>query len=150
MTMAKRKSSKPSGAAETAALYVRLPVADADKLDRVAFELKRPKRDVIRTLVSEYLPEVPHPAPPPHPHPFTFPAPPPPEPGRMVYVPAPQPPEVLTVEEVAQLLETDAETIAALAERGELPGRKIGDDWRFRRAAVLDWLGGAEPGSESS
>jgi len=126
---------------------VRLPVEEAEKLDRVAFELKRPKRDVIRALVADYLPEIPYPAPPPHPQPFTVPAPPPaPGMGRMVYVPAPEPPEVLTIDQVAELLETDAQTIAAMAEKGELPGRKIGDQWRFRRAAVLDWLGGNASG----
>jgi excisionase family DNA binding protein len=133
------KSKKRSGDEETAALYVRLPVEEADKLDRVAFQLKRPKRDVIRTLVADHLPEVPYPGPP-HPQPFTVPVPPPAETGRMVYVPAPEPPEVLTVDQVAALLETDAATILALAEGGELPGRKIGEEWRFRRSAVLDWL----------
>ncbi len=67
----------------------------------------------------------------------------------MVYVPAPQPREVLTVDEVAELLESDAATIIAMAERGELPGRKIGDGWRFRREAVLDWLGSPGPGDQS-
>jgi excisionase family DNA binding protein len=139
--MAKRKPAKPAAREETAALYVRLPIEEAEKLDRVAYELKRPKRDVIRTLVSDHLPEIPFP-PPSHPDPFTIPLPPPPGAGPMVYVPAPEPREVLTLDEVAELLEADAQTIAAMAERGELPGRKIGDDWRFRRAAVLEWLGG--------
>jgi hypothetical protein len=30
--------------------------------------------------------------------------------------------------------------IAAFAEAGELPGRRIGGDWRFPRAALLKWL----------
>jgi excisionase family DNA binding protein len=127
---------KQTAGDETAALFVRLPVEEAEKLDRVAFELKRPKRDVIRTLVADYLPEIPHP------QPFTVPLSPPAGAGRMVYVSAPEPPEVLTIEEVAKLLEADVDTIVALAESGELPGRKIGDEWRFRRTAVLDWLGG--------
>jgi excisionase family DNA binding protein len=139
------KSKKQSAPHQTSALYVRLPVEEAEKLDRVAFELKRPKRDVIRTLVADYLPEIPVPGPP-LPPPFTVPAAPRPGMGRMVYVPAPEPPEVLTIDQVAELLETDAETIAAMAEKGELPGRRIGDQWRFRRAAVLDWLGGDAPG----
>ena len=139
--MSKRKTAKPPDQAKTNALYVRLPVAEAEKLDRVAFELKRPKRDVIRTLVAEHLPEVPHPAPPPHP--FTVPFRPPSTPSPMVYVPIPESPEVLTVDDVAELLKIEIETVVALAERGELPGRKLGDEWRFRRAAVLDWLGGA-------
>jgi excisionase family DNA binding protein len=35
------------------------------------------------------------------------------------------------------------ESILAMAERGEIPARKIGDDWRFGRAALLEWLGTA-------
>jgi excisionase family DNA binding protein len=139
--MAKRKSAKPPDRAETAALYVRLPMEEAAKLNRVAFELKRPKREVIRTLVSEHLPEFPHPAPPPHP--FTIPSLPRPTPGPMVYVPIPESSEVLTVDEVAELLKVEIKTVLALAVQGQLPGRKIGDEWRFRRASVLDWLGGA-------
>jgi excisionase family DNA binding protein len=30
--------------------------------------------------------------------------------------------------------------ILELAERGELPGRRIGEAWRFSRAALLQWL----------
>jgi excisionase family DNA binding protein len=146
--MAKRKPAKGAPDEQTTALYVRLPVEEAEKLNRVAFESKRPKRDVIRMLVSEHLPEVPYPAPP-TPHPFTVPAPPPSGGGPMVYVPAPEPREVLTADEVAELLETETATVVAMAERGELPGRKIGDEWRFRRAAVLDWLGGAGPARAS-
>jgi hypothetical protein len=29
------------------------------------------------------------------------------------------------------------------AERGELPGRRIGDEWRFGREALLAWLSGS-------
>jgi len=29
-----------------------------------------------------------------------------------------------------------------LAEGGELPGRRIGEDWRFSRSALLAWLAG--------
>ena len=32
-----------------------------------------------------------------------------------------------------------------LAEAGELPGRRIGGEWRFLRQALLAWLGGAQP-----
>jgi hypothetical protein len=34
--------------------------------------------------------------------------------------------------------------VRALADAGNLPGRKIGDEWRFLRRAVLAWLGGAQ------
>ena len=49
-------------------------------------------------------------------------------------------PDVLTLEGVAELLEVEPELVAALAEKGELPGRRIGSEWRFARAAVLAWL----------
>jgi len=49
-------------------------------------------------------------------------------------------PDVLTLEEVAELLAVEPDAVAELAAAGELPGRKIGDAWRFARAAVLDWL----------
>ena len=47
---------------------------------------------------------------------------------------------MLTLEELAELLSLDVESTRALAERGELPGRKLGEEWRFSRSAVLDWL----------
>ena len=51
--------------------------------------------------------------------------------------------EVLTAEQLAELLQVDAKTVRSLAARGELPGRKLGRHWRFSRRAVLDWLGGS-------
>ncbi|HEX6714279.1 MAG TPA: helix-turn-helix domain-containing protein, partial [Thermoleophilaceae bacterium] len=52
--------------------------------------------------------------------------------------------EVLTAEEVAELLRSDPATVIAMAEDGKIPGRKVGDDWRFARAAMLRWLGADE------
>ena len=49
-------------------------------------------------------------------------------------------PDVLTLEEVAELLCVAPEAVAELACSGELPGRRIGAAWRFARVAVLDWL----------
>jgi glyoxylate reductase len=37
----------------------------------------------------------------------------------------------------------EEDTVRALAESGELPGRRRGDEWRFARAAVLDWPAGS-------
>jgi excisionase family DNA binding protein len=48
----------------------------------------------------------------------------------------------LTAEQLAELLQVDAKTVRALAACGELPGRKLGRNWRFSRRAVLDWLAG--------
>ena len=61
--------------------------------------------------------------------------------GRHDFVPA-QVLEVLTLEQLATLLELDPELVRGLAEKGEIPGRKLGDQWRFSRAAVLAWLAG--------
>jgi len=135
--MAKRKASKTARLpADTTALYVRLPAEEAERIDRVAFERKIPKKEVIRMLVTDHLHEIPLPAPIPRP------APEPQQAGHMVYVPY-DPPDVLTAHEAAKLLQADAETILAMAERGEIPARKIGDEWRFGRAALLDWLSAA-------
>ena len=54
------------------------------------------------------------------------------------------PADVLDVEGAADLLEVDVDTILALAEQGELPGRSIGGHWRFARQALLDWLARTE------
>jgi excisionase family DNA binding protein len=131
---------------ETAALFVRLPLEEAEKLDRFAFERRIPKRDVVRRLVAERLDDADvlwHRTVPP---PMPVPMPPGAEVvvGRADFVPT-DAPEVLTVDEAAELLQAEPEAVRALAESGGLPGRKIGDEWRFLRSAVLAWLGGAEP-----
>jgi excisionase family DNA binding protein len=128
---------------ETAALFVRLPLEEAEKLDRFAFERRIPKRDVVRTLLAEHLDEADviwH-----------RPAPPPPFPptqevvvGRAEFTPA-DAQEVLTVEQAAELLQVEPDDVSALADAGELPGRRIGEEWRFLRRAVLAWLGAEAP-----
>ena len=49
--------------------------------------------------------------------------------------------DVLTLEEVAEYLRLPQETVEREAARGEIPGRRIGDSWRFLRSVILDWLG---------
>src|SRR3712207_5836008 len=39
----------------TKAVFVRIPTAQAERLDRAAFELKTPKREILSTLVSRYV-----------------------------------------------------------------------------------------------
>jgi excisionase family DNA binding protein len=115
-------------------LYVRLPATTASKLDRFAFELGISKQDLVTDLLERRLPQsatrrvtvesvddamaV----------------------GHHSFVPASQP-DVLTIGEVADLLRVGEDMVTAMAESGELPGRKLGDEWRFTRAAVLRWLG---------
>src|SRR3954454_3234521 len=119
------------------ALYVRLPQSHADKLDRVAFELKVSKQDLVAGLVEDMkiapgftrrrtevvevddTPVV----------------------GRATFLPS-GPPEVLTLPEAADLLQVEPGVVEAMAEAGELPGRRLGDDWRFARVGLLRWLAG--------
>jgi excisionase family DNA binding protein len=50
--------------------------------------------------------------------------------------------EVLDLREAAVLLGLDERVVADEAARGNLPGRRIGGQWRFSRAHLLAWLGG--------
>jgi excisionase family DNA binding protein len=105
---------------QTSPLFVRLPATSAEKLNRAAFELKTPKRELVAGLVDRYL-------------------------GAddvVVGRAATQirAPDVLTVEQLGELLQVDEKTVRALAAKGELPGRKLGRHWRFSRQAVLEWL----------
>lgn len=44
---------------------------------------------------------------------------------------------VLTADEAALLLQVSTKTLLRLARAGELPGRKIGREWRFARNELL-------------
>ena len=46
----------------------------------------------------------------------------------------------LTVDEVSQFLQVTPNTVRQLAAKGELPGRKIGNKWRFSPLAIHLWL----------
>ena len=50
------------------------------------------------------------------------------------------PGDVLTLTDAAGYLKLAEDVVAGLAERKEIPGRKVGDQWRFLRAAIQDWL----------
>jgi excisionase family DNA binding protein len=137
----------------TAALYVRLPHPEFEKLDRAAEALATNKKTLVTTLVAHYVD---------------------PDsvtsldnlrsiagmlnrPGRRVtidmpdegmavghhaFTPAPLP-EVLTPAQAAELLQVPEPELLALAEEGKLPGRRIGEQWRFSRPALVGWLAGA-------
>jgi excisionase family DNA binding protein len=49
------------------------------------------------------------------------------------------PTKVLTVNELAQYLRVHRSTIYRLLKRHELPGFKIGSDWRFNVEAIDKW-----------
>jgi len=48
--------------------------------------------------------------------------------------------EILTPAQLAGLLQVEEETVIGMAERKEIPARKVGEEWRFSRDAVLAWL----------
>jgi excisionase family DNA binding protein len=128
---------------ERTALFVRLTAAQAERLDQAASAVHAHKKDLIGGLVDTYV------------DPSS-------EAGRdalrkLAKTPVvidlgsdapvvghaefrPSPLEVLDAAQAAELLAVEEAAIVQLAEAGELPGRKIGDAWRFSRAALLDWL----------
>ena len=48
--------------------------------------------------------------------------------------------EVLSAEEAAEFLGFRVYTIREKARAGEIPGRKVGKEWRFSRRRLLEWL----------
>lgn len=59
-----------------------------------------------------------------------------------------QPDEVLTTQEAADLLKLSAGHVSDLARCGDLPGVKLGRDWRFSRRALLALLTDNAPTGE--
>ena len=55
------------------------------------------------------------------------------------------PPDVMTLEEVAAFLRLPEAMVRQHAERLTIPGRQIGDEWRFSRTALELWLQGPTP-----
>jgi PTS system nitrogen regulatory IIA component len=54
----------------------------------------------------------------------------------------------MTLEEFAQHIGMDARVVRKWADRGKLPGRKVGGEWRFNRAEMLEWLQSELPSFE--
>jgi len=50
--------------------------------------------------------------------------------------------QVLVLDEAAELLRMQPDRLAALAAAEQVPARNIGGEWRFSRAALLEWLKG--------
>lgn len=48
--------------------------------------------------------------------------------------------DVLTLEEAAAYLRVSPADVDELASRGALPARRIRDQWRFHKIALVDWL----------
>lgn len=52
--------------------------------------------------------------------------------------------EIMTPREAAEYLSIHVRTIYRLAKNGDIPGRKIGGSWRFKKDALDRWLSGRE------
>ncbi|MBI3031831.1 MAG: response regulator [Candidatus Rokubacteria bacterium] len=48
--------------------------------------------------------------------------------------------DIFTVGDVAAYLKLPISTVYRLAERREIPGHKVGRQWRFQRAVIDEWL----------
>ena len=47
--------------------------------------------------------------------------------------------EILTSEEAAEMFKVSVAYIRGMANAGEIPGTKLGDDWRFVRQDLIDY-----------
>jgi excisionase family DNA binding protein len=145
---------------------VRIPTEHARRLDRAAFELRRPKQALVSELLERYVdPDSPaslaalsEPRASAHGAPVSLRA----DAGRRrVTVETLEPDtmvvghhsfrpaepgqaiaraEVLSSEQAGELLQVSRAVVERMAARGELPGRKLAGEWRFARAALLSWL----------
>jgi excisionase family DNA binding protein len=132
--------ARPRRENDYTALFVRIPSAEAEKLHRAADVLGTPKRELITKLVAQFDPEDPvwtRPVAGPVGAQAEFGL------GQHSFRPAAEL-DILTPAQLAGLLQVDEEVVIELAEKRELPGRKIGEEWRFTREAILAWLAAEE------
>jgi excisionase family DNA binding protein len=125
---------------------VRIPAEQAKRLDRAAFELQLPKQQLVSGLLERYVdPDSPASLAALGETRGDFRA------GRRVTVEPdgltvghhsfrPRESDVLTCEEVAELLRVEPALVEQMAQAGELPGRQLAGQWRFAKSAVLRWL----------
>jgi excisionase family DNA binding protein len=114
---------------ERTPLFVRLPRSQAAALDRLADATGRRKQSLVSELIGDRLAAV---------RPLSV--------GRIQVTNALEAAdEVLTLDETAALLKLPADAVRTRAEGGDLPGRRLGNEWRFARSAILAWLADGEP-----
>ena len=51
-----------------------------------------------------------------------------------------QPPEVMTIDELAEYLKVSKSSLYKLAQQGKVPGQKVGKHWRFHKNAIDSWI----------
>ena len=52
--------------------------------------------------------------------------------------------EIMTPREAAEYLSIHVRTIYRLVKNGEIPCRKVGGSWRFKKDALDEWLSGRD------
>jgi excisionase family DNA binding protein len=52
--------------------------------------------------------------------------------------------EIMTPREAAEYLSVHVRTIYRLVKNGEIPCRKVGGSWRFKKEVLDEWLSGGE------
>ncbi len=102
-------------------LFVRLPSPAAKQLNRIVEANGTSKREIVTRLILGDGLAV----------------------GQHDFHSNPEP-SVLTASQVAELLQVDERVVVTLAETRVLPGRRLGEQWRFSRTAVLEWLGAGQ------
>jgi excisionase family DNA binding protein len=126
--------ARPRKQTDDTALFVRIPAEHAAKLHRAADALGAPKRELITRLVAQYVdPDSPTAMSALGSAQAEFSL------GQHSFRPANEL-EILTPAQLAGLLQVEEEVVVELAEQRELPGRKVGEEWRFSREAILAWL----------
>lgn len=51
--------------------------------------------------------------------------------------------EILNIDEAAAFLGVSVKTFSKVLREEDVPGRKVGREWKFSRQALIDWVGDA-------
>lgn len=59
--------------------------------------------------------------------------------------PTPMPDQdILNIDGAAALLGVSVKTFSKVLREGDVPGRKVGREWKFSRQALINWIGGSQ------
>ncbi len=61
-----------------------------------------------------------------------------------------EPPQVMTIDELATYLQVAKSTLYKLAQDGKVPGQKVVKHWRFSKEAIDRWLNTNEQASRGA
>ncbi len=103
------------------ALYVRIPEAQSKRIESLATELGQSKQQVVTGILGSGLSE------------------------STDQLEMPTTSDVLTLQQAAALLGVATEAVEDAVRKQGLPGRLIGNEWRFARQALLAWLSTPDP-----